>query len=177
MRRLTICLGVAVAVAAFALLMVAPGERPEAETDGTGGETAGPSCPAEGPTLPAPGSSAEAAELVALEFASAWWSGDHDTVAALADRGLADDVGRLDAAAQAAAAADSGAVPDVARLPIVDRVAPVGHNPQARALAFRCGPELMPALLVVTVHPSGGRQRSDQYLVRRPQGYRVWAVR
>jgi len=136
-----------------------------------------PACPGRGPAERVSPKDEPEARATALRFATAWWTGDRATVEELADGPLRADLRPLWSAAAAASRALPDAAPDITRLPLVGSVRSPGHSSLAGGVVHRCGPAVLPTLLVAEVHPSAGRRRSQIQLVLRPDGFRVWAVR
>src|SRR5436305_14656780 len=103
MRRASLVSGLAFAIVAITLLVVAPGGGVPASSSGTDGVVPGSravgACPGTGPMLPARSSSYRLAADVARRFVSAWWSRDGATAFALADTSFRGDASVLAAGA------------------------------------------------------------------------------
>ena len=107
-----------------------------------------------------------AAEVVARAFAADWFG--HRPAAAMA---LADPVFVNDARQHA----------EGPRLPIahylVERVQPLVVGPNGEIPLYRCGHAVDQAALAVDVVRAGTTLGATIWVVKRPQGFRVWAVR
>jgi hypothetical protein len=103
---------------------------------------------------------------VARRFVTAWWSRDGATAFALADTSFRGDAGVL-------ADGENRGSPTF----VVSSVGPLGHGTEGDTIARVCGPDVLPAVVAVSVHGSKAAIGARIYLVLRPQGFRVWAVR
>ena len=124
-------------------------------------------CPAHGPLATPQGPEAAMAGETALAFVSSWWQHWPKAAVALSDPGFRDTARRL-------ATGPRQPPPGVT----IVRITGIGHDPAAPGLALHCGEDLLPAVRIVTVRVlHGGTITAGIYLVRRPSGYLVWAVR
>jgi hypothetical protein len=172
MRSLTSGVGASFAVGALALLAVAPGgsitPRSQAAAPppaaATGARVVG-RCPAEGPLRLARPQQRPAAQLAAIRFASAWWGGSGAAAVEHADVGFRAEVSAL-----------AEGYPNRS-WSVLARVASLGHGDDAREIAHLCGPEVVAATVAVDVRKSSRSTTTRLYLLHRPKGYFVWAIR
>lgn len=124
-------------------------------------------CPSHGLLGTPRGPEADKAGAVARAFVSAWWQ--HEPKAAVA---VSDPVFRQ--AARRLATGPRRPQPGVR----VVRVTGLAHDPAGPGLALHCGkPVLESARIAVVRVLHGSTITAGIYLIRRPGGYRVWAVR
>jgi hypothetical protein len=173
MRRLTAGVGMCFAVAALALLALAPGGPVSSRSQAAAGPfqaTAGAPrvvgrCPAEGSLREARPAERPRAQLAAIRFASAWWGGSGAAAVEYADVGF-----RAEASSLAQGYLREG-------WSVQARVVPLGHGDDAREIAHLCGSAVVAATVAVDVRRSGKLTVTRVYLVHRPKGYLVWAIR
>src|SRR3954451_226628 len=173
MRRVTLGVGASFAVAALGLLAVAPGgpitSRSQAANAPVPAQAAGDRvigrCPAEGPLRAAKPSERPSAQLAAIRFASAWWGGSGAAAVEHADAGF-----------RAEASALAEGYPNRS-WSVLAKVAPLGHGDDAREIAHLCAPDVVAATIAVDVRKSGRSTPTRLYLLHRPAGYLVWAIR
>src|SRR5947208_1516658 len=138
MRRASLVSGLAFAIAATTLLVIAPGGDFPTASPGTEevvpGSRAVGTCPGTGPILPAHSSSYRLAADVARRFVTAWWSRDSATAFALADASFRGDASVL------ADGANRGSPTFV-----VSSIGPLGHGMEGDTIARVCGPDVLPA--------------------------------
>jgi hypothetical protein len=103
--------------------------------------------------------------LAAIRFAAAWWGGSGAAAVEYADVGFRAEASSL---AQGYLAEHWS---------VLARVVPLGHGDDAREIAHLCGAAVVAATIAVDVRRSGKPTVTRLYLLRRPQGYLVWAIR
>jgi hypothetical protein len=170
MRRTTVLLGVAVAAAAMVLVVAAgrTGRQPAAAADGgvpVAADRVVGRCPADGPLAPVAADDRGGAARVAVRFTRAVWQGEGGQAVALAD-------GNFRREASSLAEGNIGS-----RVGVLARVVSLGHGEDAREIAHLCGTDVLPSVVVTEVRRVGTTSGSLLYLVHRPDGFRVWAIR
>jgi hypothetical protein len=170
MRRTTVLLGVAVALAAMVLVSAAGRSGHQRAAAADGGVPA-PSdrvvgrCPADGQLAPVSPGDRGAAAHAAVRFTTAVWQGEGGEAVALAD-------GNFRREASSLAEGNLGT-----NVGVLARVLSLGHGEDAREIAHLCGPDVLSSVVVAEVRRVGATSGSLVYLVRRPAGFRVWAIR
>jgi len=159
MRRLTPGLGISFALAALTLLAVAPGSSAPGRSDSIPGAVPGSTaaryvgrCPAQGPLRPARPAERPRAALAAIRFSEAWWGGS-GAASSLAEGNLGH------------------------QFSVFARPTALGHGQDASEIAHLCGPEVLAATVAVDVRRSDKPNVTRLYMVHRPAGYFVWAIR
>lgn len=175
-RKVSLLLGVPLCVAGLALLAgtgtstlpaAAGGAAPPQKKKAIVFSAHVLECPARGPLGQPHGLDTMAAGAVAHDFATAWWEHNRQAALALSDPGFRTK-------ARALTQGPRQPPPGVT----VSRVTGIGHLRVAGGIAARCGVALLPAIRVVTVRVlHGGTVTAGIYVIRRPRGYLVWAVR
>jgi hypothetical protein len=124
-------------------------------------------CPSHGLLGTPNGPEADQAGAVAKAFVSAWWEHRPQAAVAVSDPAFHDAARRL-------ASGPRHPPPGVS----VVRITGIGHDPAGPGLALHCGKALLRSVRIATVRVlHGGTITAGIYLVRRPSGYFVWAVR
>ena len=172
MRRLTPGLGISFALAALTLLAVAPGSSGPGRGDSIPGAVPGSTaaryvgrCPAQGPLRPARPAERPRAALAAIRFSEAWWGGSGAAAVEHADAGFRAEASSL-------AEGNLGHQFSVSARPTA-----LGHGEDASEIAHLCGPEVLVATVAVDVRRSDRPNITRLYMIHRPTGYFVWAIR
>jgi hypothetical protein len=158
-------MGIVVALAALAVLALG-GSPPAAQV--VDAETGFPLCPAAGRTRLVSAVDRTIAQAVAVAYVGALQSGNISRALGYAD------AGSVEATKHLARVGLPG--PDDVR-PSAGRAAPLAHDPLGRAIAGRCGPDVLAATLAVDVRLADSQPTVRALLVRRLDRFLVFSVR
>jgi hypothetical protein len=127
---------------------------------------AAPGCPASGRLVEAATPDVRDATRTAASFVRDWYAGDEPAAVRLADTVFKPEARRL---AQG---------PRREPLPFaVQRIGPLGHTDEALLVAHRCGGRILPAVWAADVRRANAAAGAHVLLVKRVEGWRVWAIR